>query len=220
MIENRTAALRASRTNSGTKSRRGTSSCSSYYSGLVHRVRSKAENADESLTIGVLGCHSGAGVSTVCANFALSCSFDLEQSILLISCHPGDYTLNRILDVKPQQGLNDLVSGDADFESTIASSPKGDLDLIANGLKSRETFSPYIISRFPSILEQAKERYRVVIVDLEPMDHGQGTAALSKALDSVLLVIDGSRTTKESARKAKRTLERAGANLVGTILNR
>lgn len=216
MIRNQTS------NSSGSSRRRSTAS--SIYSGMIHRIHSAVQpsqdSPNESISIGIVGCHPRAGVSTICANFGSSCSFDLEQSVLLLSTNPGDTHLNRMLDVKSKHGLNDIVQGSVEFDEVISHSPVGNLSLISSGLSSRETLSPFVVARFPSIVASAKHRFRVVLVDLQPVNRSATTVALANQLDAVILVIDANRTTNEEAQNAKRSLERSGAQLVGSILNR
>ncbi len=200
---------------------RTSNNATTIYSGLIHRIHSAVEPLEgESISIGIVGCHSKAGVSTICANFASSCSFDIEQPVLVISTNPGDTQLDRMLYIKSSSGLNDLVQGTVAMAEVITPSPIVNLGLISSGLSARESLSPFLVSRFPSIIAEAKRNFRVVLVDLQPVSRSATTVALANQLDAVVLVVDSNRTTNELAQNAKQSLERSGARLVGSILNR
>lgn len=191
------------------------------FAGMIHGLQSKARpNDNESLVIGMVAFQSGEGVSTVAANMAFSFSFDLEQEILLVSANSGDSTLSRMLDVRSKVGLNSVIERKAPLLDALSKSPKCELSLLNHGVPLRKSFSPYLVSRFGSVIEELRQKYRVIVVDLPALNKPSHAPAIAAQLDGVVLVVDSSRTRKEQCVEAKRLLERNGANVVGVILNR
>jgi hypothetical protein len=70
------------------------------------------------------------------------------------------------------------------------------------------------------VMETLSEEADLVIIDSPPVLSVADAAILANAADGVLLVADAGRTRREMARRAKDSLERAGANLFGMVLNR
>jgi Mrp family chromosome partitioning ATPase len=70
------------------------------------------------------------------------------------------------------------------------------------------------------LLQVLNQEAEMVIVDSPPVLSVADAAILANAADGVVLVADAGRTRREMARRAKESLERAGANLLGMVLNR
>ena len=74
--------------------------------------------------------------------------------------------------------------------------------------------------RMRSLLEMLTSAYDLVIIDSPPVQAVTDSAILSSFVDGTLLAIDASRGRRRAVRDAGKTLERAGANVLGAVLNR
>jgi capsular exopolysaccharide synthesis family protein len=74
-------------------------------------------------------------------------------------------------------------------------------------------------SRFAQLLDQARQGFDIVLLDSPPTQLGSDPLILAAQGDGVLLVIDLQDTRKGSVRHSMRSLEAAGANLLGTVMN-
>jgi Mrp family chromosome partitioning ATPase len=71
-----------------------------------------------------------------------------------------------------------------------------------------------------SLVNELKNRYpsRLIIFDLPPLLSTDDALAFSPYVDSVLLVIEEGKTSKEDLLKVKGILE--NTNIIGTVLNK
>jgi Mrp family chromosome partitioning ATPase len=61
--------------------------------------------------------------------------------------------------------------------------------------------------------------YGTVLIDAPGTSSSRDAALLGQLADAAILVVEANSTRKMAARKAKEFLERAGVQLIGTILN-
>jgi len=74
--------------------------------------------------------------------------------------------------------------------------------------------------RMQRLLESLQEYSDVIIIDTPPCLPLADAAILARRVDGVLLVLDAGNTRRETAVKAKETLERTGGRILGVVLNR
>jgi Mrp family chromosome partitioning ATPase len=71
-----------------------------------------------------------------------------------------------------------------------------------------------------SVLERLKAGYDLLVIDSPPLQAVADASILSSFVDGTLLVIDASRSRRRSVRHARETMARAGAHVLGAVLNR
>ena len=69
-------------------------------------------------------------------------------------------------------------------------------------------------------LEQLRASFDFVLFDLPPVNVYSDASILAPRLDAAVIVIEADRTRVPEAERTRRTLERAGVKLVGSVLNR
>ena len=68
--------------------------------------------------------------------------------------------------------------------------------------------------------EWARQKYALVVVDCPPVLGPSDTAALCRVADGALLVVSADDARVQVVTRARDTLDAAGANIVGVVLNR
>ena len=66
---------------------------------------------------------------------------------------------------------------------------------------------------------ELRAEFDFLIFDAPPAGHANDTAVLGSLLDGVVLVVGAHTTRRETARKAKESLEKGNVHLLGTVLN-
>jgi Mrp family chromosome partitioning ATPase len=69
------------------------------------------------------------------------------------------------------------------------------------------------------LLSRLQAMYGTVLIDAPGTSSSRDAALLGQLADAAILVVEANSTRKMAARKAKEFLERAGVQLIGTILN-
>lgn len=190
------------------------------YSELVQQIKRKLDDSNGPCVIACAGMTRGEGASTVATNLAIAFSITNEQPVLLINGNERANSTERALGVRPETGLEQVVINEAELSHVIVPSLIRDLDYLGCGLKNRETFSPFLMSRFPALLETLKNRYPMVVVDLPAVDQPSGSGALLNVTDGVVLIMQPGHVKASKAKRIQQSLERSGARVLGVVMNR
>lgn len=130
--------------------------------------------------------------------------------------------LSHALDLRDRRGLSDMVAGEATFAESIVSVPLpggGRADAIGAGSVARATGVPQIVEALREVMREASH-YDLVLIDTPPINIVADAAALAPLTDGVLLVTRAGETSMAAIDVALDQLQRAGAVVLGTVLNR
>jgi len=114
------------------------------------------------------------------------------------------------------------MSGDASFAESIVSVPLpggGRADAIGAGSAARAAGVPQIVEALRDVMREASH-YDLILIDTPPINIVADAAALAPLTDGVLLVTRAGETTMAAIDVALDQLQRAGAVVLGTVLNR
>jgi capsular exopolysaccharide synthesis family protein len=169
-------------------------------------------------TILVTSPGTSEGKTTVASNLAAVMAQANKRVILL----EGDLRrprVHRALGMSNQVGLSDVFRGQMDIRDVARYSKVKDLAVITSGSLPPNPAELLGSARMAQILARLVESASVVIIDSPPFVVTDSTV-LSAKVDGVLLVIQPGKTSAEAARTMLAQLERAGAHVVGVVLNR
>ena len=169
-------------------------------------------------TILITSPGSGEGKTTVATNLAAVMAQANKRVILL----EGDLRrprVHRALGMSNQIGLSDVFRGQMDIRDVARYSKVKDLAAITSGSLPPNPAELLGSARMVQILARLVESASVVIIDSPPFVVSDATV-LSAKVDGVLLVIQPGKTHAEAARAMLAQLERAGAHVVGVVMNR
>lgn len=120
----------------------------------------------------------------------------------------------------PLASLADAAISDADIADMVFEQRDG---ITILPVLSRDTvtnvYSNFRHPRVREIIETARQKGDVII-DLPVLDSSLDALALATQADAVVIVTRWARTTREAVKNAEQQLRRAGANLVGYVINR
>ncbi|MBX4926385.1 GNVR domain-containing protein [Rhizobium binae] len=190
----------------------------------IRDVRTSVEIActslrnEKSIVIAVVGWTSGAGVSTLCTSLSQIISRSGRQ-VTLFKAADGD-DVRAFDDNLPAVSLAGaafagLMPEQLSFEDVggVAVLPIHSRDANAN------LFTDFRNPHVRRIFEAARSRGDVLL-DLPALRHSMDALALASYADAVLIVARAGKTTIEEVSESVQLLRRAGANVVGTVLNR
>ncbi len=173
------------------------------------------KKADKNAVIALAGYSRDAGGSALALNLADMLNRS-GRPATVFWC--GEQT--RGVSGGPLASLADAAISEADiaeitFEQRdgIAILPVLSRDAVTN------IYSNFRHPRIREIIEAARQKGDVII-DLPELDSSLDALALASQADVVVLVTRWGRTTREAVKSAEQQLRRAGANLVGYIINR
>jgi Mrp family chromosome partitioning ATPase len=128
--------------------------------------------------------------------------------------------VHKLLDCKPMYDLSDYLFQHTDLEEILFSPGLEGLVILPGGKPMRDSSEILSSPRMRALAEEIKGRYdsRIVIFDLPPLLVSDDALAFSPHVDSMLLVIEEGRASKQQLRAA---LDLLGATkLLGVVLNK
>src|SRR5262249_55396288 len=168
-------------------------------------VTSSQHQEGTTTTAGVLGSilvrRRGGRVAVVEANYR-SPSFDVAFGV----------TRNG--------GFAELVEGRKSIAEVAQPTSVPDLFAITCGHSALAPSALFDAAGMSAALDQLREQFAFVILDLPPVNVYSDTSIVGPRLDAAVLVIEADRTRLPDVERSRRTLDRVGAKVVGSVLNR
>ncbi|HEX6594181.1 MAG TPA: CpsD/CapB family tyrosine-protein kinase [Bacillota bacterium] len=141
------------------------------------------------------------------------------KKVLLIDADLRKPTLHYMFWLDNLRGLSTILVGETSLEETVATSDIDHLDVISCGPIPPNPSELLGSKKMKQLLEEAEEKYDLVICDTPPLLAVTDAQILANIVDGSILVIRSGQTEIEAAMKAKEALELAQAKLLGAILN-
>jgi capsular exopolysaccharide synthesis family protein len=161
------------------------------------------------------GAHEGK--STILANLALA-FVESGRRVLVIDADLRRPALHRAFRVPNEGGLADMLQKGAAWPEGFHRVAPG-LELLPSGIKPHNPGSLLSSRHMTKLLEEARERADLVLIDSPPVLAMADALPLAAHVDGVLLVTRFGATQRRSVVRAKDALEKVGAHLVGVVVN-
>ena len=160
---------------------------------------------------------TGEGKSTIVANLALA-FVESGRRVLVIDADLRRPSMHRAFRVPNEGGLADMVQKGAVWPEGFHRVAPG-LELLPSGIKPHNPGSLLSSGHMAKLLEQARGRADLVLIDAPPVLAVSDALPLSAKVDGVLLVTRFGVTQRRNVQRAKQVLEKTGAHLTGIVLN-
>ena len=170
--------------------------------------------------IAVTSAHRGAGVTHVAANLAVAIARRKSARVVLADLDLARPDLSARFGIKAPGPLPPVLLGEvAPMVQPLRVA--GNLALVLN---EQRVASPASILGEHSAREALDDLERmlqpdIMLIDLPPLIEGDAALSILPAMDGVLLVADGTTTTRRDLQQCERALE-GKTRLVGLVLNR
>ena len=137
---------------------------------------------------------------------------------IIVDCDVRMRTINRLLDIEPEFGLQQVLSGEKDWREVVGTDTEtGTHVLPASGLTTKDIFSTGAMERLVAELSQ---NYELVVLDCAPVFAVADTRVVASLADNVVVALRSGKTPARAVRAAIAQLELAGANVLGVVINR
>jgi receptor protein-tyrosine kinase len=157
------------------------------------------------------------GKSTTCANLGVVLA-QADKSTLIIDCDLRRPSMHKVFGKHNLKGMTNVLSGEYSL-SEVWMEPLSKLKLVSAGRIPPNPAELLNSSRFTELVDQARQQFDYVLLDSPPVEAVSDSLVVATRADGVLLVLDSQKTRKSSLRKAVRSLEAVGANVLGTVMN-
>jgi capsular exopolysaccharide synthesis family protein len=158
------------------------------------------------------------GKSMISSNLALALARSCKETLLL-DADLRRPSLHKYVNLPNDLGLSNLFLNDAPVEDFIVGTEQEHLEVMTTGATPPNPGDLISSKKMDDILSALKAQYDIVVVDGPPVMVTDATI-LSSKVDAVLLVIGAGRTRRSEAATAVKQLERAGARVIGAVMNR
>jgi Mrp family chromosome partitioning ATPase len=171
----------------------------------------------EPMALQFVACRQSEGTSLIASRFAAFAAGVEGGSALLIDCNtppamaPGPerrptlaegFNKSARIDqsITPYEGLSNL------YGAALSEHPNSHLhtDQLALG----------------SVLDQARQRYRITVLDTPSLEQSPASLVFARACDAVILVLEAENTSTDMAEAAIDILERSGGKVLGVVFNK
>ncbi len=169
-------------------------------------------------TLLVTSADPGEGKTTTITNLAIVMAQG-NQKVLLIDADMRKPSVHLNLPVTNDLGLSNLLIKQVCLEEVIQHVPTAGIDVITSGSIPPNPAELLNSKQMSEILWHATQNYDCVLIDSPPLLPVTDAQVLSRFVDGVLLVINSGKVLGDHVKKAKGLLEKAGATIIGTILN-
>ena len=164
------------------------------------------------------------GKTSVATHLALADAADGEKVALIEADlrRPGlAATLVASGAVRSEVGLTNYLVSAADEDDVLVPHPQfPNLHVIWSGPTPPNPTTLLGSERLATLLHSLQTRYDRIIVDTPPVSVGADASVIASRVDSVLYVIDATKTSRTSARAGLNQLANVHANVVGLVVNK
>lgn len=186
----------------------------------VHKIRHRVEQRlGDRKVLMVTSLLENEGKSTISVNLALAMA-KRNRKVLLIDCDLRKPACALLLNVKwNQPGVRAVLTGEAKASDLIVHDKRNGLDILLE--RSGTPNSSLIVGseRMSQMLEQLRQEYDVIIMDLPPMATVSDAEAVMELADASMLVVRQNTATAPAVNKAVKTLNKAKSHMIGCVLN-
>jgi capsular exopolysaccharide synthesis family protein len=158
------------------------------------------------------------GKTTTVINVAISLT-QLGRSVLVVDCDLRTPTVHEKLQIDQGPGLSTYLSGAAELEDVIRKSDVPGLSLIPSGAVPHNPCELIGSRKMKEMVGTLAERYDYVMFDSPPLVNLADPLILSTIVDSVILIVNGGKSSWEAISHARQELSSVGANVFGVVLN-
>lgn len=170
-------------------------------------------------TLLITSAVAGEGKSTTLANLAVVAA-QMGHRVIVVDCDLRQPQQHELLGIRNDSGVSTVTSGKD--SSTAALQGVADLPGLQVLTSGPLPVSPtQVLASKPleELLASLVQQADLILLDAPPVVAVSDAAVLASKVDGVVLVLNAGHTKRDLARRAKETLEKAHANIVGAVLN-
>lgn len=175
---------------------------------------------NEPRTIAFCSTAKGSGVSTTCMYYAASLARNPKRKVLLVDANVRSPSLHTMLRVRNETGITDyLLHAESTLPAVITLSSKN-FFLLPVGRQRNGVVSLFDSESFDHFVETMRQNFDHVVFDCPPLTPFSETRLICSKVDGVILVLHSGKTKRQVALRAKKSLQDAGATILGVVLNK
>jgi capsular exopolysaccharide synthesis family protein len=176
------------------------------------------EGAGKPRTVAIVSANQAAGKTFTATHLAESAA-GLEEKVVLIDADLRKPAVHERLGITRAPGISSVLQG-GDLTTALTKVPNNAyLRVLPSGAPVQDPSGILGARSFRHVLD-ALRAVRLVIVDTPPVILFADALAVASQCDATIVVLDVKTSRRRAVRQAVESLERAGANLIGVVINR
>jgi succinoglycan biosynthesis transport protein ExoP len=194
----------------------------SEFGGAFQRLRALltlSNNRQMPRTVLVTSGSSGEGKTTIAVCLGIA-SISSGQKVLLVDCDFARPQVHRMVNVKNDKGLTDILRGTATLEETITPAVGYRLSILSIGCSREGAIDLLNSRRMEELLYELKTMFDVIILDSAPVLEVSNALILGGLAEKTVLVTRREWTAHRKASYAAKQLHLYGADIAGVVFNR
>jgi polysaccharide biosynthesis transport protein len=160
----------------------------------------------------------GDGKSTVAANLAISMA-QSGRKTLLLDCDMRRPRLAKLIGVREDIGLTNILAGKLKLEEAIQPSAVANMDVLTCGRRPGHPAELLLSDDFVDVVNSLRDQYDYIIMDTPPILAVSDPANASACSDGIILTLRLRRNLRPIAIRAAQMLQSVNANLLGVVIN-
>jgi capsular exopolysaccharide synthesis family protein len=179
-----------------------------------------AEAAPSPRLLGVTASRHGEGATTTAAVFASILVRRRGGRVAVVEANLRSPSFDTVFNIRRDGGFAELIQGQRPLGEVALPTEVPNLFAIGCGHSTLGAPALFDSPGLAPALEQLRAHFDFVIFDLPPANVYGDTSILGPRLDAAMIVIEADRTRIPEVERTRRSLERVGVKLVGSVLNR
>ena len=171
-------------------------------------------------TLLVTSAAPGEGKTITASNLAVVIA-QAGRTVLLVDADLRKPAVHRVFDLPNTAGLTTILRDEnVSLDTLTHVTEQPGLRILTSGPLAPNPAELLGSNRMQGVLGRLRESAELVIFDSPPLHAVTDAAVISSFVDGTLLVIDAGRSRRRVVRVGREALSRAGANVLGVVLNR
>ncbi len=177
---------------------------------------SSLDNPPRSLLVTSAGADEGK--SAVLCNLAVTIA-QAGTRVIVVDADLRRPSVHEAFDLANDKGLTTALLAQGSDDLPLQPTAISDLQVLAAGPLPPNPAELIGSQRMQHLLDRLAASADLVIFDAPPVGIFADAALLASRVDGVILVVSAGKTRREAANRAKASLERANARILGVVLN-
>jgi polysaccharide biosynthesis transport protein len=179
-----------------------------------------ARDTSRATVLGITSSLAEEGKSSLTMNLALI-SVQAGRRTLVIDCDLRNPTFSRWLDLKTEQGLFHILTGQGTLTDVLHTSPAPSFDVIPAGIAMAVANTNDLLSAnaLPKLLESLRGSYDLILLDLPPVVPVHDVQAVATLVDKFIYLVAWGKTPVKLVKQAFGNNPQILSRVLGVILS-
>lgn len=159
------------------------------------------------------------GKSLTLVNLAVSMAQN-GKKVVIIDADLRKPMQHKFFEMTNFSGLSGILTGEISLEEGMRETGVENIKIISTGIVPPNPAELLASNKMEELVDQVEENADYVLLDTPPVIAVTDATILSNIVDGVLMVVASHQTEEQILSKARETLQKAHANIVGVVLNK